>query len=294
MKMRSKWNALLLGVSYASLLLLGCRRGRDSQRIPVVGDSSPLAGVEIIVPGDPRFDQEAGKIVGARLDLVKTLSPLLMLIRNNSRHTIVAYSPEWDLKRDGKDVPYVDLRKYPMAISGPACDFQRDRDIRPGEEWLVGWDNDFGSRIDEAGGSDVDFSETAKNQRIELSGVTAVRAHLDAVIFDDGTLVGPNRNNLSGKFVPYVEEYQALYRSILASLRAGEPAETLYDRLERKRRQEFDELTHGNPMWDSVMTEKVIAEQDVLGAWSNHGNSDLLEYFSRCLRTPPFTVARKS
>ena len=42
------------------------------------------------------------------------------------------------------------------------------------------------------------------------------------------------------------------------------------------------------------MLEKLIAEQDVLGSWRNHGNSDSLAYFSRCLRTPPFTITRKN
>lgn len=295
--MRSKWNALSLGIAYACSLLLGCRASRlDPQKIPVVVDSSPIAGVEIIVPGDHRFDQEARQIVGAKLDLVKTLSPLLMLIRNNSQHTIVAYSPEWDLKQGGEEVPYVGLRMYPMAISGPECDFPRDREIRPGEEWLVGWDNDFGPRIDEAGGSDVDFSETAKSQKRELSDVIAVRAHLDAVIFDDGTLVGPDRHDLRGKFVLYVEDHQALYRSILASLHAGESGEKLYDRLEQKRRQEFDESIKGNPLpgRDNSKVEKLIAEQHILGAWRNHGDRDSIEHFSPCIKTPPFTVTRRN
>jgi hypothetical protein len=289
MKMRSKLNALLLGVSCASSLLLGCHGSRDPQKIPVVVDSAPLAGVEIIAPGDPRFDQEARQIVGAKLDLVKTLSPLLMLIRNNSQHTIVAYSPEWDLKRGTEEIPFVALRTFPMAIAGPVVegDLPRDREIRPGEERLEGMNSEVGIHPDDA-------SSDAKYQAEDLAGVTVVKAHLDAVIFDDGTLVGPDRHNLLGKFVPYVEDHQSLYRSILASLRAGESAEKLYDSLEQKRRKEFDESRNANPPWNPIKMEKLLAEQDVLGAWRNHGNSDLLAYFSRCLRTPPFAVTRKN
>ena len=290
MKMRSKLNALLLGVSCASSLLLGCRGSRDPQKIPVIADSSPLAGVEIIVPGDARFDQEASQIVGAKLDFVKTLSPLLMLIKNNSQHTIVAYSPEWDLKRGAREIPFVALRTFPMAISGPECDVPHDRPIRPGEERLEGMNSEVGMNSDDA-------STDAKYQAVDLAGVAAVKAHLDAVIFDDGTLAGPDRFNLSGKFVPYVEDHQLLYRSILASLHAGESAEKLYDSLEQKRRQEFDESTKGNsPLGraQAVMMEKLIVEQDVLGSWRNHGNSDSLRYFSRCLRTPPFAISRKN
>jgi hypothetical protein len=290
MKMRSKLNALLLGVSPASSLLLGCHASRDPQKIPVVVDSAPLEGVEIIVPGDARFDQEARRIVGAKLDLVKTLSPLLMLIKNNSQHTIVAYSPEWDLKRGAKEIPWVALRTFPMAISGPECDFPHDRPIRPGERRLEGMNSEVGNQPDDA-------STDAKYQAEDLAGVTAVKAHLDAVIFDDGTLIGPDRNNLPEKFVPDVEDHQSLYRSILASLQAGEPAEKLYDSLEAKRRQEFVESTKGNSLprrGPDLMMEKLIAEQDVLGSWRNHGNSDSLEHFSRCLRTPPFAVTRKN
>ena len=293
--MRSKLSVLLWGVSCASSLLLGCHGSRDPQKIPVV-DSSPLAGVEIIVPGDARFDREARQIVGAKLELVKTLSPLLMLIKNNSQHTIVAYAPEWDLKRGSKEISWVALRTFPMAISGPECDVSHDRSIRPGEEWLVGMDIDFGTRIDDAGGADVDFSETAKYQAEDLAGVTAVKAHLDAVIFDDGTIIGPDRHNLPEKFVPNVEDHQSLYHSILASLQAGEPAEKLYDSLEAKRRQEFVESTKGNSLPErgpNLMMEKLIAEQDVLGSWRNHGNSDSLEHFLQCLRVPPFTITRK-
>jgi hypothetical protein len=289
MKLRSKLDALLLGVSCASSLLLGCHGSRDPQKIPVVVDSLSLAGVEIIVPGDGRFDQEARQIVGAKLDLVKTLSPLLMLIKNNSQHTIVAYSPEWDRQRGAEEIPIVSLRTFPTAVSAPECEVPHDRPIRPGEERLEGMNSDVGNHPDDA-------STDAKYQAGELAGVTSVRARLDAVIFDDGTLIGPDRHNLSGKFVPYVEEHQSLYRSILASLQAGEPAEKLHDRLEAKRRQEFDESTKRYPLpvraHDSMM-EELIAEQDVLGSWRDHGNNDPLAYFSRCLRTSPFTITRK-
>jgi len=70
-----------------------------------------------------------------------------------------------------------------------------------------------------------DASTDAKYQAEELAGVTSVKARLDAVIFDDGTLVGPDRHNLPEKFVPDVEDHQSLYRSILTSLHAGESAE---------------------------------------------------------------------
>ena len=179
MKMRSKLNALLMGALSASLLLLGCRESRDPQKIPVEVDSSPLAGVEIIAPGDPRFDPEARQIVGAKLDLIKTLSPLLMLIKNNSQHTIVAYSPEWDLKRGAEEIPFVTVRMFPMAISGQECDIPHDRPIRPGEERLEGMNSEVGIHPDDA-------STDAKYQAEDLAGVTAVKAHLDTVIFDDG------------------------------------------------------------------------------------------------------------
>jgi hypothetical protein len=290
MKMRSKFNALLLGALSVSSLLLGCHGSQNPQTIPVIADSSTLAGVEIIVPGDPRFDQQARQIVGAKLNLIKTLSPLLMLIKNNSQHTIVAYSPEWDLERGAKEIPFVSLRTFPMAISGPECDLSHDRAIHPGEERLEGMNSEVGINPDDA-------STDAKYQAEDLAGVTSVKARLDAVIFDDGTLVGPDRHNLPEKFVPDVENHQSLYRSLLSSLHAGESAETLYDRFESKRRQEFYESTKGNSPPDhehALMLEKLIAEQDVLGSWRNHGNSDSLAYFSRCLRTPPFTIRRKN
>jgi hypothetical protein len=53
-----------------------------------------------------------------------------------------------------------------------------------------------------------DASTDAKYQAEDLAGVTAVRGRL--VIFDDGTLLGPDHNNLSGKFAPYVEDHQSL------------------------------------------------------------------------------------
>ena len=203
--MRSKMNALLLGVSCASSLFLGCRGSRYPKGIPVVADSSTLPGVEVIAPGDPRFDQEARQIVGGKLNLVKTLSPLLMLIKNNSQHTIVAYSPEWDLKRGAEEIPFVAVRTFPMAITAQVVggDFRRGREIRPGEGRLEGMNSEAGIHPDDA-------STDAKYQAEDLVGVTVVKAHLDAVIFDDGTLVGPDRYNLAGKFIPYVEDYQSL------------------------------------------------------------------------------------
>jgi hypothetical protein len=67
-------------------------------------------------------------------------------------------------------------------------------------------------------------------------------------------------------------------------------AENLFDSLEQKRRHQI-EAARGNPAQES-MTVKLIAEQDVLGSWRYHGDSDSLEHFSRCLRMPPFTITR--
>jgi hypothetical protein len=102
---------------------------------------------------------------------------------------------------------------------------------------------------------------------------------------------------LPEKFVPDVEDHQSLYRSILASLHAGEPGEKLYDSLEAKRRQEFVEATKEISLPGSgrdLMMAKLIAEQDILGSWRNHGDRDSVHHFSRCLRTPPFTITRKN
>jgi hypothetical protein len=176
-----------------------------------------------------------------------------------------------------------------MAIAGPVTegDLLRGREIRPGEERLEGMNSEVGIHPDDA------YTD-ARYQTEDFAGVTSVKARLAAVIFDDGTLVGPDRNNLSGKFVAYVEDYQSLCRSISASLHAGESAEKLYDSLERKRRREFDEAFKGNSQLRSaheVMMEKLIAEQDVLRSWRDRrNNGDSLAHFSRCLRTPSFTI----
>jgi hypothetical protein len=240
----------------------------------------------IIAPGDARFDREARQIVGAKLDLVKTLSPLLLLIKNGSQHTIVAYSAEWDLKRGNDEIPFGINYTFPMAISGPVVegDLRRGREIRPGEERLVGIHSEVGFHPDDA-------STDAKYQAEDLAGVRGVKAHLDAVIFDDGTLVGSDRHNLSGTFLSWVEDYQSLYQGILASLRAGESAQRIFERLDEKRRQDFAASRANH---DRSLMLELLAEQDVLGSWRNHGNSDSLEHFSRCLRVPPFTITRKN
>jgi hypothetical protein len=97
------------------------------------------------------------------LELVKILSPLLMLIKNDSQRTIVTYSPEWDLKRGAKEIPWVALRTFPMAISGPECDFSHDRPIRPREERLEGMNSEVGNDPDNA-------STDAKYQAEDLVG----------------------------------------------------------------------------------------------------------------------------
>jgi hypothetical protein len=286
---RSKQGPILLGA-----FLLGASLpaySAASSDIRVTTETFSYPGVSIVGPTDPSFEGEVRKLFGERASIAEKLAPFLLILKNESPRTIVAYTATWRIKSaDGNEMPLAARYMYPMAISGPVVkgDLPRDREVRMGEERLVSAQFEVGLHIN-ASDAEKAFSTISENQSEQFRNLIDVRVSLDAIVFDDGEIVGPDRSQLGDDFTKYVDAYQSLYREIVSSLNAGLPAEQVFKViLDRKERDSAASMQAGQ----SSNAFDLVAKQDVLGWRHEHGDSDLRNHFLRCTRTPPFALKR--
>jgi hypothetical protein len=286
---RAKPGPILLGAFVLGATLSAS--SASSSAISVTTETFSYPGVSIVGPTDPSFEGEVRKLFGERAAIAEKLAPFLLILKNENPRTIVAYTATWRIKgADGNEMPLSVRYMYPMAISGPVVkdDLPRDREVRTGEERLVSAEFEVGLHIN-ASNADEAFSIISEHQSEQFRDISEVNISLDAIVFDDGEIVGPDRSGLGGDFAKYVDAYQSLYREIVSSLNAELPAEQVFKVI--KDREERDSA-------DSMRTDQsskafdLVAEQDVLGWRQKHGDGDLKNHFLRCTRTPPFAVKR--
>jgi hypothetical protein len=263
----------------------------EQQKIKVATSSSPSPEIILTSPGDINFDREVRALVGEKSELAEKLSPYLLLLKNKTQHTIVAYTAIWMLKRtDRKDAPLYVKYVYPTAITGAVSkdDVPRDRELQPSEERLVGLDFDVGRRAILSNGSSS-ISQLASHQENQFLDVIGVEIGLDAVIFDTGELIGPDHAKLAEGFAQYVDAYQSLYLEILNSLKTGVTPENIFKAIDDRRARDA-KIVRSDPRANREFA--LIAEQDILQWYQEHGDHDLEGHFSRCLRQPAFVVKR--
>ena len=185
--------------------------------------SVPLTypGLTLITPADPAFDKEVHGIVGDKARMVEQLSPYLLILKNSTARTIVAYTAVWTLHsgngQNSANGPLSVRYLYPMAVVNPTgkADVTRNEEILPGEERLVSTDFELGSRANKPH-AEENFSSLLRQHQREFADVVSVRISVDTIIFDDGEVVGQDRTGLGKVLRESVEIYQSLYRQIVA------------------------------------------------------------------------------
>ena len=164
--------------------------------------------------------------------------------------------------------------------------------ILPGQQKMIGFDFGVPNRTysSKFTREEVDFYDPQVRNWIqtrakELASAHAVHVTFDAVIFDDGRLLGDPASRLVAHFDALVQARQHAYRSVLHSLDAGDRAdgcgeEIMADRINRTFRPR--DTPSGTPQTRRANTIARLLER--------YGGDTLADVLRRAILPQPFVI----
>lgn len=180
-------------------------------------------------PTGPEFDAAARSLFRGNCEELLKLKPFLTIVSNQCDRTLVAYALVWNLAQWGTGVMF-DQRKYPDAVS-PASP-RRGNEIRPGERKITAMGIEIhGGLWGEQATEDFYLCQFADWLR-EFNETIGLTISIDAAIFEDGEIVGPNESELDQAFLAYVDAKQEYYRAIVKRLDSGMPFDEAFAPIE--------------------------------------------------------------
>ena len=239
-------------------------------------------GVTIAAATDPDFDVRAQAILSGHAAPVLELKPYLAIVQSHDPRTVVAYTVSWIVTRrnDSSEVSHTQF-KFPDAVAGTGNGLAilQGREIKTGEQRLVGmgfevWPVEYVEQ----------YREFGRHATRQLGEVKRLRIALDAVIFDDGAMIGPDESRLAEHFITFVQAKQSLYRQVVIGLETGRAGDDVFAPL----RESLGERFSPNPR-DPLAIYDRQAAAEVLG-WHDRV---VLEVFRRALRREPFAIRRE-
>lgn len=247
-------------------------------------------GVTLVSPVDPSFKSTVQRLLPN--DLVKpalALKPLVTVISNKSQRSIIAYAVIWKLTyADRPPETTIGQFKYPDAVAGLAdtgafpLQQSETRPIASGEERVVARMFEFGpwDGISQFQSQILDYAHT---QATESADAVVVDITLDAVIFDDGRLEGPDGSNLEHDFLLYFNAKQSIFRQIVASLANGNNVETAFRPIENVARANDTSAS------DDIQYQH-LAATEILALRNRIGDDRVHTVFEQAIRKEPFVI----
>ncbi len=260
--------------------------------VPVTIRDLSSDGVRLISPDAPEFDALAAPLVGSRAPRVLKMKPALVIVRNDSPRTIVAESLTWRVGRNVGGLVQRTNSQFPEVIVGDTAISRSRKGVKPGECQVVaaGCVVENLDAIDEM---DTWIEHFVGERDRMVADSTGIAIELDAVIFDDGQLAGPDENGwLRGMFGSYVTEKQQWYRQILAALDAGASLEDAYsplrafqEQLNRDPRRRMQMMREDpNHLWRTQAAAEAAA-------WRHRYPDDQIpDLLRRSIRLDPFVI----
>ncbi len=196
--------------------------------VPVTISDLQRDGVRLVSPLDPEFDGIARSLIGRQADRLLRLKPLMVALTNDTPKTVAAASVVFRVAKPvGGLVAWTNVAFPEVAIGNLGA--SRRLGIRPNESLVValaaameGFDDPehddwFRDLID----------QLARERDEQLKDAQSVTIELDAVIFDDETLIGRDDDGrLASLFAVRVSAYQRWLHTIADGLAAGKSVES--------------------------------------------------------------------
>jgi len=198
-------------------------RSRVTPTIRAIGLET--AGVTLVTAVSADFEAQVRKEAGKWAEAALRASPQLAIVRNESQHTVVAYAISFkSIRPDGKwDLHHIEF-KYTDAVMTTDPDVAsmlRDREIRPSEQRFVSRSFEIDPALDNSWLPQmVDWQKKELEQFVPGQGYELEIA-VDAVLFEDGRLLGPNQSQMDTRFLLLLQRKQELYRAARDLMASG-------------------------------------------------------------------------
>jgi hypothetical protein len=243
-------------------------------------------GITLTSPDDQEFDSLIRSLFKGNLEELLRSKPFLVIVSNHSARTIVAYTMEWTVEQNTTQVTLCQY-KYPDAVGGAVQ--LRGNEIRSAEQKIVA--NGIEIYCGRWGTEPID--ECYLRQLADWSGrfVGAdIRVTLDAVIFEDGELIGPDKSHLGEHFAAYVNAKQDVYRSLVQGLDSGQSMGEAFRPID-----EMIAAARANPglIENPLAIWPRQAAGEALGWRKRYGDVHLPSILRRALRKEPFVIYRR-
>jgi hypothetical protein len=254
------------------------------------------SGVELVSPARPEFDELARPLLGERIaDIGLRLKPMLVIVSNDSVQTVVSLSLVWRVThRDGRTSRHWGHTSFPEVICGDVLVSPQPAGLESGQRRIEanglvihrwGYLDEY---YDQFLGQFVDQKDALLADAVEL------HIELNAVIFADGTLVGPDdQSALTDLFSTYVQAKQGWYRGIIEALDAGRSVAESFAPVERFLADSTNRR-HAGPFTDEkpgdLWTHQAAAEA---GSWHRrYPDEDIPPLLKQAIRLDPFIIRR--
>ena len=210
-------------------------------------------GVRLISPADPGFDATIDKLAAPGwAKLLKDSKPWLVAVSNETSQKIVALKVLYKMATiGGETTTNSSFYVAPDAIGSPSLNFHpsSERGILPRSQRLIGVgftipevepkNLTMGPGWDQARSWNWIIDSTAifiDDTTSQYASVKKVQIELEAVIFEDGRMIGPDAAGPGGlemarletHFVSLVQAKQSLYRNIATFIDRGESVDAAF------------------------------------------------------------------
>jgi hypothetical protein len=255
-----------------------------------------LDGLTLLSPADPGFDAVATPMLGRVASLALRLKPFLVIVSNQSPRTVVSFSKNWRVTHgDGRTTMFREAVSFPHAVCGDALVSRDPAGFDPGARRIEA----NGVVIQGWGDLDEYFDQFLpqffdQNDRL-LARATELRIELNAAIFDDGTLVGPDDESwLRHTFSAYVEAKQSWYRGIIAALDAGRSVADAFQPLDDFSSAWMSGLRTGDapPQEFPLEMWKREAAADAQRWRRRYADEEIPRLLKQSIRLEPFAISR--
>ena len=236
-------------------------------------------GVKLISPLNPDFDSQAAVAAPGWTAFLNDVKPYVVLVSNESGRKIVAFAISWTVTAGSAlSEKQGSLVRDPDGIVAdfdiPASHYS----IPSGRQKLVGFDFE----IPEYKREYEDGLRSFLREALESKNIKGIEIALDAVIFDDGLLIGPDNYSLSASFAAHLKANQELYRAIAGRLEQGSSVEEAFRLAMGPRGQ--------RPSFDDLYPQ--LAAEDANDLRHRYGDSKMREILAQVILKEPFAIRR--
>jgi len=244
-----------------------------------------LQSVVVISPANPDFDTMATPLLGRLADRALRLKPYLAIVWNQSPRTVVAFASEWISfpNEYGATTTARSHVKFPDAVCGPALGRSVQQGIPPDGKMVISVSCSVERESLEI--SDGEWLDPFVQEKDwQLGNASDLRIGLDAVVFDDGLVVGPDSTGLATGFGAHVDAKQEIYRTLAKRLEECNASEDFFAPV----RAMLVNPRHGaQVLRDPAARERSQAAADVI-SWQRRTLSESL----KAVRIEPFIIHR--